>query len=34
MDLKKILYSEATTREIAVMTSAAMKRTKKKDPVS
>ena len=28
MDLKKILYAEATTKEIATMTSAAMKRSK------
>ncbi len=28
MDLKKVLYSEATTREIAIMTNAAMKRSK------
>ena len=28
MDLKKILYAEATTKEIAIMTSAAMKKSR------
>ena len=29
MDLKKVIYAEATTKEIALMTKAAMKKSKK-----